>query len=351
LPVRFARVRHWWDRAPILYKVLIGNAIVIVVGAIGGVYLTDLLVDVSGTALALFFATVGILFSLVINYVILRSALRPMERLQRTVERIDRGDTAVRAPVEEIGDPQLKSFAQALNTMLGRLAAHMRMIERNRAQLRRLSGQVLSAQEDERKRIARELHDDTSGALARVLLNLEMCEELLPEDLAEVRAKMRATSQLTEQTLENVRKLIFDLRPTLLDDLGLAPAVRWIAKNTLEPVGVQVHFETNAHLGRAAAPVETAMFRIAQEAVTNIARHAEAHHARLSLSLEQSNLVLCIEDDGKGFDVAASERETNGNHHWGLFGLRERVELLGGTLQLKSEPGRGTSLRVEIPVN
>ncbi len=345
----FGRLRRSWERAPILYKVLAGNGAVIIVGAIGGTYLTDVLVDVSGTTLALFFASVGILLSLVINYYILRSALRPMELLQRTVEHIDRGDTAVRAPVEEIGDPQLQRFAQALNTMLERLAAHMKMIDKNRAQLRLLSGQVLSAQEDERKRIARELHDDTSGALARVLLNIEMCEEILPEDLTDVREKMRATGVLAEQTLENVRKLIFDLRPTLLDDLGLGPAVRWYAKNTLEPAGIQVSFDASSHLGRAPAPVETALFRIAQEAVTNIVRHSEAHHARLALSRDQNKWVLLVEDDGCGFDIGAAERGGNGNHRWGLFGLRERVELLGGSVNIRSKRGEGTSLQVEIP--
>lgn len=349
--MRLAALRRWWEREPILYKVLVGNGVVVIVGAIGGTYLTNLLVDASGIQLALFFASVGILLSLIINYYILRSALRPMELLQRTVERIDHGDTAVRAPVQEVGDPQLKRFAQALNTMLDRLAGHMRLIEANRAQLRRLSGQVLSAQEDERKRIARELHDDTSGALARVLLNIEMCEDLLPEGLPEVREKMHATSRLTEQTLENVRKLIFDLRPTLLDDLGLAPAVHWYAKNNLEAAGIQVQFDVSTHLGRAAPPIETAMFRIVQEAVTNIVRHAGAHQVRLSLSREGPKWVLTVQDDGCGFDIRAAEHGGDGDHHWGLFGLRERVELLGGTFKIESRPGTGTTLEVELPVS
>ncbi len=345
------RLRRAWERAPVLEKVLIGNAVVIIVGAIGGTFITHALVHVSGIALALFFATVGILLSLLINTYILRSALRPMDILQRTVEDIDRGDTAVRAPVNEIGDPQLKGFAQALNTMLGRLAAHMRMIEANRAQVRRLSGLVLSAQEDERKRIARELHDDTSGALARVLLNIEMCDDLLPEGWPEIREKMRATRGLTEQTLENVRKMIFDLRPTLLDDLGLAAAVRWYAKNTLEPAGIQVQFEADSGLGRAPATIETALFRIAQEAITNIIRHANAQHARVQLTRDQSKLILVIQDDGRGFDVSAAEREPDGSHRWGLFGVEERVQLLGGTFSIESEAGKGTTLRVEIAVD
>jgi two-component system, NarL family, sensor histidine kinase UhpB len=345
------KLRRAWERAPILEKVLIGNAIVIIVGAIGGTFITNVLVDVSGIALALFFATVGITLSLLINSYILQSALRPMDVLQRTVEDIDRGDTAVRAPVDAIGDPQLKRFAHALNTMLERLVAHTRMIEANRAQVRRLSGQVLNAQEEERKRIARELHDDTSGSLARVLLNIEMLEDALPEQgLPEVRAKMRDTRVLAEQTLENVRKMIFGLRPTLLDDLGLAAAVRWYAKNTLEPAGIQVQFEASSNLGRASMTVETALFRIAQEAITNIIRHASAHHTRVQLAREQSKLLLLVQDDGRGFDTSAAEREPDGAHRWGLFGVEERVQLLGGTFSIASGAGKGTTLRVEIPV-
>src|SRR5512137_2371251 len=138
-----------WRRLPLVYKVLGGNAAVIIVGAIGGTYITQSLLEVSGLGLALFFSAVGITLSLVLNYLILRRALYPIDALQRTVERIDRGDTAVRASLTNIEDPQLARFAQALNTMLGRLAAHTRMIETHRAQLQRMSARVLSAQEDE----------------------------------------------------------------------------------------------------------------------------------------------------------------------------------------------------------
>lgn len=347
----FARFRRAWSHAPILEKVLIGNSSVIILGAIGGTFITHALASqFSGFPLALFFATVGILLSLVINSYILQSALRPMDTLQHTVERIDRGDTAVRSPEEEIGDPQLKELAHALNTMLERLAAHTKEIESNRAQVRRLSGQVLSAQEDERKRIARELHDDTSGALARVLLNLEMCEEILPEDMIEVRGRMRGTRVLAEQTLENIRKMIFDLRPALLDDLGLAAAVRWYAKNSCESAGIQLQVDAGSHLGRATAAVETGMFRIAQEAINNVIRHANARHVLVRLNRQDSKWVLVVQDDGQGFDVKGKTREADGDHHWGLFGVEERVGLLGGTYKLESSIGAGTTLTVEIPV-
>lgn len=339
-----------WNSLPILYKVLGGNAIVIIIGAIGGTYLTQRLLETSGITLALFFAAAGIILSLVINYFILRSALRSIDLLEHTIEQIDRGDTAVRANVEAIGDPQFQHFAQSLNTMLGRLAAHTRLLEANRAQLHRLSGQVLSAQEDERKRIARELHDDTSGALARILLNIQMCEERVPDGWYDMHEKMRATRVLSEQTLENVRKMIFNLRPALLDDLGLAAAIRWYAKNNLEPAGVQVQLEVTNSL-RASPVVETALFRIAQEAINNIVRHADAKNVNIRLSHTPTQWILVVQDDGHGFDTSTAPQEPLSDQRWGLFGMRERVALLGGTCQIESAVGNGTKLQVEIPMD
>ena len=343
-------MRQSWQRVPILYKVLLGNAIVIMIGAIGGTYITQQLLQASAIELALFFATVGIILSILINYFIVRNALRSIDLLEHTIEKIDRGDTSVRADIASIDDPQFQHFAQSLNTMLGRLAAHTHMIDANRAQLRKLSGQVLSAQEDERKRIARELHDDTSGSLARILLNLEMCYELTPAGMYAVREKMSSTRILTEQTLENIRKMIFDLRPTLLDDLGLAAAIRWYAKNNLEPAGVQVQLDLANGL-RGAPAVETALFRIAQEAISNIVRHANAHHATIRLSQTSTQWLFMVYDDGRGFDTTPTfHDESLTEHRWGLFGVRERVQLLGGTFQIESALGKGTTLRVEIPI-
>jgi signal transduction histidine kinase len=153
--------------------------------------------------------------------------------------------------------------------------------------------------------------------------------------------------------LENVRKLIFDLRPTLLDDLGLAAAVRWYAKNTLEPVGIQVQVEAGNHLGRGSAQIETAMFRIAQEAINNIVRHAKAQHVHIQLSQQEARWVLMIEDDGCGFDPRVVRRaavDGDSMHHWGLFGIEERVNLLGGSFRVDSGMDKGTRLSVAIQV-
>ena len=340
-------LRHW-KRLPTLYKVLSGNAFVILIGAIGGTYITQRLLEASGVGLALFFATAGIVLSLVINFFILRTALRSIDILERTIEHIDQGDTKVRVTVEDMDDPQFQHFAQSLNTMLGRLAAHTRMIEANRAQLRRLSGQVLSAQEDERKRIARELHDDTSGSLARILLNIEMCSNLVPTKWEQVHGKIDDTRILCEQTLDNVRKMIFDLRPTLLDDLGLAAAIRWYAKNNLESIGVHTQLDLANGL-RATPMVETVLFRIAQEAINNIVRHAHARQAVIQLSQTSTCWTLMIRDDGRGFDLTTLQ-ESLAEHRWGLFGVRERAALLGGSFDIVSSIDQGTTLKVEIPI-
>jgi two-component system sensor histidine kinase UhpB len=331
--------------------VLSGNAVVIIVGAIGGTYLTKSLLEVSSTGLALFFATVGITASLVINYFILRTMLYPVDALQKMVEQIDRGDTNVRARVEEIHDPQLQRLAESLNRMLARLAAHVRMLESSRAQLKQLSGMVLSAQEDERKRIARELHDDTSGSLARVLLNVEMCEELVPSETPELCGRIRDTRLLCEQTLEGVRKIIFDLRPTLLDDLGLASAVHWYAQHTLEPAGIACQFDLVDNFGRLPPTLETTIFRIAQEAITNIVRHSNAKQVFIQLAREGSNLVFAVQDNGHGFDLKTFQNRSDSSPHWGLFGVRERVDMLNGDFRLESQVGEGTTLRVDIPLD
>jgi two-component system sensor histidine kinase UhpB len=255
----------------------------------------------------------------------------------------------VRASLESLSDPDLNRLAAALNTILDRLEAYTRTIETYRQQLHALSGRVITAQEEERRRIARELHDETSQALATLIINLDLAEQSLPHELAQTREALRATRRLAAQTLEEVRKLVYNLRPTALDDLGLVPALRWYARDHLDKMGVQVRLEAKGCTERLSPQVETAIFRIAQEALNNIAKHAQARNARVSLGMKDSRLTLMIEDDGRGFDVDEVLRSTE-ERHLGLFGIEERVALLGGTFNIESQPGHGTRLRVQVPL-
>ncbi len=178
-----------------------------------------------------------------------------------------------------------------------RLYSEVQMKERMRGEL---FMKAINAQEDERKRIARELHDDTSQSLAALLYAVEESLEL--EENQEIRAHLEGMNDLVQRTLDGVHKLIFDLRPSMLDHLGLVPAIRWFAESRLEPKGVRVNVQADSLQDRLSAEVETALFRIAQEAILNIARHAAARNAWIKLSAISPDVMIEIEDDGVGFE-------------------------------------------------
>lgn len=342
------QTRDTLARTPLLVRVLMGNGAVVVVGAVAGTLLTKTLAERSAFELAAVFAAAGVALSLIINYIVLRVALRPLSSLTSTVDRVQDGLTAVRAAVPTNQDPDIARLTHALNTMLDRLAVHTATIEANREQLRRLSSQVITAQEEERRRIARELHDETSQSLASLLISLERVDAAIPADLSDLKARLASARELTGQTLDGLRALVADLRPLLLDDLGLVPAIRWYAGDRLEPEGIDVSVEAPSDLPRLPQRVESALFRISQEAVSNVLKHADASQVRVLLACDGA-LTLTVEDDGAGFDPAEAPGE-EGTRHMGLFSIRERAAALGGEATIDSAPGEGTRVRVRIPL-
>lgn len=209
---------------------------------------------------------------------------------------------------------------------------------------------VISAQEEERKRIARELHDDTSQALAALALALETASVAPAQDVEEVKARIGAIKPRAVGILEEVRKLTLDLRPTVLDDLGLIPAIRWYGENRLKGQGVKVHLETAGDERRLPPELETTLFRVVQEAMSNIARHAKAQNVFITLDFSSSKVVIEVEDDGEGFDLAAVSKTTDKGRGLGLMGMQERVSLFSGTMVIETAPGAGTQLRIEVPI-
>ncbi len=209
---------------------------------------------------------------------------------------------------------------------------------------------LISAQEEERRRIARELHDQYAQALTVLSMSIEATERALPESQAPLRAQLESVKTLTAHTLDQTYDLIFDLRPTILDDLGLVPAVRWYAENRLQPLGVAVHLEVEGLQQRLPPEVETACYRVIQEALLNVAKHARAQQVYIRLWLEDGRLRGEIEDDGQGFDLEAVRRSAARGRGMGLMGMQERIELLGGTLTIHSQPGQGTRVRIDVPL-
>jgi signal transduction histidine kinase len=202
---------------------------------------------------------------------------------------------------------------------------------------------VVAAQELERKRLARELHDETGQALTSILLGLKPLERTAATE--EDRAAVASLRELVVSTLQDVRRLAVELRPSTLDDFGLSTAVERLAETFRDNTGMRV--DVDAQLGDVRLPteVETALYRIVQEALANIVKHAEATRVSILLTRKESSVAAVVEDDGKGFD----KRET-GDDVLGLVGMRERVGLVGGRLVIESAKGSGTTIAAEVPV-
>jgi signal transduction histidine kinase len=202
---------------------------------------------------------------------------------------------------------------------------------------------VVSGQELERRRLARELHDETGQALTSILLGLRAVEETgSSEDMHEAAAALR---ELVVATLQDVRRLAVQLRPKALDDFGLAPALERLAQTFSESTDIRVDLEAQLGDERLPPEVETTLYRIVQEALTNIVKHAEASRVSILLVRRGASATAVIEDDGRGFDPTTAREDG-----LGLLGMRERVELHDGRLRVESEPGGGTTLVAEVLV-
>ena len=201
---------------------------------------------------------------------------------------------------------------------------------------------VVEAQELERKRVARELHDETGQALTSILLGLKSIEGEIATE--EGRAALTALRDQVASTLQDVRRLALELRPAALDDFGLVPALERLAATVGEQTGVHVDLEARLDGERLPSEVETTVYRIVQEALTNVAKHADAARVSVVVRRDERGVVTLVEDDGKGFDT---DRASAG---LGLVGMRERVALVGGRITVEAVPGAGTTLVAEVPV-
>lgn len=212
---------------------------------------------------------------------------------------------------------------------------------------REVLGQVIAAQEAERARVARDLHDDVGQALTSVLLGLRLLESELSAPLltAEVEQRIAELRELVADALRRSRNLAFELRPTVLDDLGLVPALERAVADLRKRTGLQVDMEVNLpHDRRLPAPIETVSYRVVQEALTNVVRHADATSVKVMLEIEAATFRVAVVDDGCGFAVVEK-------HSWlGLVGIQERAELVDGAVEINSAPGAGTRIELEVPL-
>lgn len=215
---------------------------------------------------------------------------------------------------------------------------------------RQLLAKVITAQEEERKRLARELHDESSQTLTALIMSIQAAQEALPVGLEKEKERLARAKAQAIHALTEMRKMILDLRPTALDDLGLVPAIRWYSETHLQPSGIQFSVEARGNKGRLPAELETSLFRIFQEAINNVARHSKAKRTRIQLDVLEEEVHCIVEDDGQGFEAGVYMAHQGRSAGLGLLGMRERVALLAGSLSIESSQGRGTRLRVSIPL-
>ncbi len=228
--------------------------------------------------------------------------------------------------------------------VLDDLGVVLREAREYHGRLQQMSSQVLTAHEGERKRIARELHDDTAQALTSILVRLRLLERSVQDD--DTRAKVEELRELTAGALDSVRRMAMDLRPAALDDLGLVPALQSYVQKFSDRWSTAVTLTVGGIKRRLPAHVELVLYRVVQEALTNVAKHAQAHSCRVRLYRRNGLVTLVISDDGCGFDVTGVQ--TSEAAGLGLFGMRERLALVRGTLEMQSGV-RGTTITARVP--
>jgi len=218
-------------------------------------------------------------------------------------------------------------------------------LARREKQVRELARHMLQVEEVERRRISRELHDEAGQSLLCVHMQLEMAERSVPVEFPQLKHTMGETRELVETTIREIRRVIAALSPAVLEQLGLTAALRQLVNRFAQVHPARVRLDLRAD--RLPRQLDTVVYRLVQESLNNVARHSNAGRVNLSVTSADGCLTLRVEDDGGGFDV---EEALSKKDSFGLVGMRERVALLGGTLKLRSRPGKGAKLQIELPI-
>ena len=340
------RVVHRVLHVSLHTKILVANGVLVAAGIVGGMWTSAATGVVNSLPAMLLAVGVGLLLCLIVNWLILRAALWPLAMLERTARAVQHGELTARVPPLVIGDPDTDRLAATFNQMLASLETHSRQLEASAYELQRLSGRVLTAQEEERQQVARELHDETGQALTTILIGLHMLHTA--PDLTQAHAQAAGLTELARQTLDDVRRLAQGLHPQTLDDLGLVAGVRRYVEewNRAVPIAGAFTATGDALKAEVPTPIALALYRVIQEALTNVARHSGAETVRVQLDCDNSLMTARVEDDGWGFDPA--KPAADGNEGMGLVGMRERTALVGGQLTIDSVAGGGTRIVAQV---
>jgi two-component system sensor histidine kinase UhpB len=325
-------------RANLLTQVLIANLLVMLAAVVATVVATNGNVHLSDKPQAALVLGLAVALSIAVNVIMLQRRFRPLERLVDEMERADLSRVGGNPPAPSNGGAEPEEVARLHD-------AFRVMLDRLEAERRRTSSAALAAQEQERARVARDLHDEVNQALTGLLLRLEAVRTKAPPEIS---AELAETKALANQAMEELLTLARALRPTALDDHGLVAALGGLVTEIERRGHVHAVFESEGNFAGLQPDVQLVVYRVAQEAMSNAIRHAEAGNVRVQLyrgrSAQGENVELSVGDDGRGFtfDQASSGL--------GLAGMRERALLVGGDVRVESRPDLGTRVRLSVPV-
>jgi signal transduction histidine kinase len=285
-------------------------------------------------------AALAVIVSLLTLYYGVRAIARPLQALGQEAERVAWGDFgATSTPVG--GVQEIEDLRRTLDQMARRIQSYQ-------SGMHDYIAAITQGQEEERRRLARELHDDTAQALIALRQQVEMAQKLQASDPEQAAERLTQVRALLSETVEGVRRFSRDLRPIYLEDLGFIPALEMLAWEGDQREALSVQFSTTGQVRRLPPDLELAAYRIVQEALNNALQHAQAAHVWVEVHFEEQQLVLSVRDDGQGFDAPDLPDALARQGHFGLMGIRERALLYGGQLTIRSAPGAGTAVTVQL---
>lgn len=329
-------------RLPLPAKLVGANVVLLVAGVSAGLVLRQHTLEIAPLVVAVVGALV---VALLVNVALVTLAVRPIDVLGRTVDRIWRGDLDARVPESRLADRDVARVGRMFNILLDGLIA-------DRARTRRLASELVHAEDRERATIARELHDSVAQSLAALVMQLSAAVRAVedaPTAPPAGRERLAAAHELATNVLEEIRLLAHTMHPRVLDDLGLVAALRRLARETGDHASVEVDFDAAPGSESIRGGTEASvLYRVAQEAVQNAQRHAHAELVVMRLAVEDGRATLEVTDDGRGFDVERALQEHEG---MGLFTMEERVSLVDGTFHVMSQPGHGTTVIATVPLH
>ncbi len=299
--------------------------------------------------------TIIILSTSVLYVLLSRLIITPMERVAQSLNSFSQGERTIRVSVQaedEVGlladvFNEMADTIQLQETEASRLYAELKEKDEVR---RQLLARLISAREEERRHLAREIHDELGQLLTGLSLNLKLSQQAMPDDPQAARDYLDKANAVVRRTIEQSHRLITRLRPTALDDYGLVPALREELNQRLAPLGIAAHLDTEGDVERLPAEVTTATFRIVQEAITNVIRHASARRVHVHLQRMTDGLTVIIEDDGVGLP-GEDPGSSDGRRALGILGMQERAGALGGWLEVTRCQPHGTRVALWLPLD